>query len=68
MTDGWLDRLKAERDEVNERLCKLEGFMYSPEYAGLPSPDKFLLTIQADVMHAYEEILCARIRRAEVSE
>lgn len=68
MTDGWLDRLKAERDEVNERLCKLEGFLYSPEYRGLPSPDRFLLTIQADIMHAYEEILCERIRRAEVSE
>lgn len=68
MTDGWLDRLRAERDEVNERLFKLEGFMYSPEYAGLPSPDRFLLTIQADVMHAYEEILDARICRAEESE
>lgn len=68
MTDGWLDRLKAERDEVNERLFKLEGFLYSDEFVGLPGPDRFLLTIQADIMHAYEEILCERIRRAEVSE
>lgn len=68
MTDGWLDRLRAERDEVNERLFKLEGFLYSDEFVGLPGPDRFLLTIQADVMHVYEEILCARIRRAEVSE
>lgn len=68
MTDGWLDRLKAERDEVNERLFKLEGFLYSDETAGLSGPDMFLLTIQADIMHTYEEILCERIRRAEVSE
>lgn len=68
MTDGWLDRLKAERDEVNERLFKLEGFLYSDEFVGLPGPDRILLTIQADVMRAYEKILCARIRRAEVSE
>ncbi len=68
MTDGWLDRLKAERDEVNERLFKLEGFLYSDESVGLSGPDRFLLTIQADIMHAYEEILDARICRAEVSE
>ena len=68
MTDGWLDRLRAEKDEVHERLCKLEVFMYSPKYMDLPSPDRILLTIQADIMHAYEEILCVRIRRAEVSE
>lgn len=68
MTDGWLDRLKAERDEVNERLCKLEGFLYSDETVALSGADMFLLTIQADIMHAYEEILCERIRRAEVSE
>lgn len=68
MTDGWLDRLRAERDEVNERLFKLEGFLYSDESVGLSGPDRILLTIQADIMHAYEEILDARIYRAEVSE
>lgn len=68
MTDGWLDRLRAERDEVNERLFKLEGFLYSDESVGLSGPDRFLMTIQADIMHAYEEILDARICRAEESE
>ena len=54
-------RLLEETQQVAKRLNALNAFMASPEFPGLPRPDKDLLYSQQRVMSKYVQILGKRL-------
>ena len=63
----WLDRLRAERHEVAERLAKLRAFMAAPK--GNPTPRQLtLLAKQERAMSDYVWAMDDRIADAEAPE
>ena len=63
----WLDRLRAERHEVAERLAKLRAFMAAP--VGNPTPRQLtLLAKQERAMSDYVWAMDDRIADAEAPE
>lgn len=56
-----IDKLIAERDDVQENLHNLIGFTYSDLFATLDPIQVRLLIIQRNVMGTYIEILNMRI-------
>ena len=63
----WLDRLRAERHEVAERLAKLREFMAAPK--GNPTPRQLtLLAKQERAMSDYVWAMDDRIADAEAPE
>lgn len=56
-------RVVQERDELIEKLGKLDRFQEGDVFAGLPYEDRKLLTIQRNAMATYAECLNARIGR-----
>lgn len=64
-SDTWLDRLRIERDELAEKLHKLEAYIETPEFGLLAEEDAALLIYQLNAMDGYLEILTVRIERGE---
>ena len=63
----WLDRMRAERHEVAERLAKLRAFMAAPK--GNPTPRQLtLLAKQERAMSDYVWAMDDRIADAEAPE
>ncbi len=55
-------RVIDEKDELQERIIKLDAFLRnSGAYPNLSEMDKHLLSIQLSTMQAYHAILLARI-------
>ena len=61
----FLDRMKDERAELNERLEKLNDFTCTNKFDGLSVKDKGLLLEQSRHMSSYLRTLDVRIDRAE---
>ncbi len=61
----FLTRLKTERDELQEKLVKLNSFIYNEGLATLHPAQAALLSTQADVMSTYRNILNLRIELIE---
>lgn len=55
------DRVVAERDELTEKLGKLNPFIGGEIYNGLPSDERERLSLQAGIMKDYLDILNERI-------
>lgn len=64
MTNEQRQRLLAETRETAARLNKLNAFMASKEFPGLPREDKDLLYEQQRTMSRYVQILGKRLERA----
>lgn len=64
--DTYIDRLLIEKDELHEKLEKLDTFTTTEAYANLEYKDRHLLDVQYIVMRQYEEILTERIERAKL--
>lgn len=55
------ERVVQEKQELDERLFKLRLFMEKAAFKELDIREKSLLTLQAQVMHNYSDILAERI-------
>ena len=55
-------RVLEERQELSDKLVKLEAFANSPTFRQLDSVEQGLLTTQAYYMSQYEEVLKERIQ------
>lgn len=63
-SETFIDRLKIEHDELNERLDNLRKFIhYSEEFKAIPKEEQVLLISQFGAMQAYQGILCLRLSR-----
>lgn len=60
-SETWLERVIAERNELNEKIKALSRFIASPAALELDDEPAGLLTAQRAAMAAYAEILTARI-------
>lgn len=56
-------RVVAELEQLADRVTKLEAFLHTPLYAGLPDVERTLLKLQADTMVVYMGILNDRVSR-----
>lgn len=54
-------RVVEEKDELDERIKKLDVFLRSSIYLNLPTPERSRLSMQRYHMGAYSEILGQRI-------
>lgn len=53
-------RVIAEQEQLADRLKKLEAFLHTPLFAGLPEDERQLLKMQADAMVLYLGIINTR--------
>jgi hypothetical protein len=56
----FLERLKTEEIELDEKINKLQVFVIGDIFAQLDDEDRMLLTTQLDVMQAYFKIIHRR--------
>lgn len=61
-------RVIDERDQLSEKLDKLDSFIESDRFQDLHWRDRHLLTRQAVCMQSYKEILDERINRFKTEE
>ena len=61
VADTYLDRMRIEYADVKERILKLNTFMMSEEFRGMPMEKQAKLQSQCGAMSAYVEILGKRI-------
>lgn len=54
-------RVVAECEQLADRIKKLEAFLATPIYAGLPERERHLLKMQADAMVVYLGIINTRV-------
>jgi hypothetical protein len=64
MTDGWRERLIAERDELSIKVNGLAAFL-SKGAPGASDAHRFLLRQQRNAMLDYHDALCDRIALCE---
>ena len=61
----WQQRVFKEKEELDERLVKLQAFICSDFARNLPGQDYQLLNQQEQAMSLYSAVLDARIKRFE---
>lgn len=61
----FIERLRTEKQELDEKLTKLEDFLSTDTFTGLANVDKILLEKQFTVMSEYSRILNSRLMRLE---
>ena len=59
--EDFKKRLVVERDELDDKLAKLEAFIGSARFENLDERNRKLLVSQCDVMRQYSDILAERI-------
>ena len=60
--ENFLKRLRAEKDELIEKINKLNSFIgENEEFSSMSSEPKNLLVIQLGAMQTYLSVLLARI-------
>lgn len=62
VSETYVDRMKIELADLNERICKAENALNT--YGALPEEDRMFLKKQLDAMREYADILYDRIRWA----
>ena len=63
LADSFIDRMKLELDELDERIGKLEKFIESDSFISLEETDRNLLNEQLQAMHSYLGALSCRMER-----
>ena len=57
----FIDRLKVERNELKDKLDKLNAFIHGDNFEKVDRRQQHLLIIQAEHMKNYLEILSTRL-------
>lgn len=60
--EDFKKRLIVERDELDDKIAKLESFIESPRFGNLDERNRELLIAQCGIMRQYSAILNIRIR------
>ena len=60
--EDFKKRLIVEREELDDKLAKLEAFIGSPRFENLDERNRELLVSQCGAMRQYSDILNERIR------
>lgn len=68
IADTYLDRMRIEYADVKERVLKLNTFLMSEEFRGMPKEKQEKLQSQCSAMSAYVEILGHRIDEAKMEQ
>lgn len=68
IADTYLDRLRIEYDDVKERVLKLQTFLMSEEFRGMPEEKKEKLKNQSLAMSIYLGILACRIDEVKMDQ
>lgn len=63
--ETYIDRVKIEKAELNERMKNLDKFIYSEKFGNLDDEDQSLLLGQFGAMLSYFHILKRRIAKAD---
>lgn len=63
LADSFIDKMKLELDELDERIEKLEKFIESDSFMSLEKTDRNLLNEQLQAMHSYLGALSCRMER-----
>ena len=61
----FIERLRIEKQELDEKLTKLEDFLSTDTFTGLANVDKILLEKQFSIMTEYSRVLNSRLMRLE---
>lgn len=64
LADSFIDRMKLELDDLDERIGKLEKFIESDSFISLEETDRNLLNGQLQAMHSHLSALSCRMERA----
>lgn len=64
LIDSFIDRMKLELEELDDRIWKLEKFIESDSFNSLEETDRNLLNEQLQAMHGYLGALSCRFERA----
>lgn len=64
LAESYIDRMKIELDELDDRIWKLEKFIESDSFMSLEETDRNLLNEQLEAMHSYLGALSCRMERA----
>ncbi len=59
--EPWQERVVVEREELEEKIQKLEAFIRSPGYASVLHDERYRLHQQMFYMGEYSRILADRI-------
>jgi hypothetical protein len=59
--EDFKKRLIVEREELDDKLAKLEAFIGSPRFENLDERNRELLVSQCGAMRQYSDILAERI-------
>lgn len=57
----FLERLKVEKTELDEKIEKLTAFNNSKKFKDIDSKQQSLLNIQLKIMESYSQILLERL-------
>lgn len=63
--ETYIDRVKIEKAELNERMKNLDKFIHSEKFGNLDDEDQSLLLGQFGAMLSYFHILKRRIAKAD---
>lgn len=61
--EPWQQRVVEEREQLHDRLVKLDALILTPEFRALPEADRDILMRQQGIMEDYRWILDERIAR-----
>lgn len=64
--DSFIDKMKLELDELDERIEKLEKFIESDSFMSLEETDRNLLNEQLQAMHSYLCVLSCRMKKSDI--
>ena len=59
--ETFIDRLKTEMFELNERISKLDDFIHSSKFLEIEPAQRTLLYAQINIMRSYNAILHQRL-------
>lgn len=64
---NWIDRLKKEREELKDKVVKLDEFICSHSFTALSEANRIALQRQLNIMDEYLKILTVRLELAGIS-
>lgn len=61
MNTDFVERMRKERNELEDKIIKIRRFQDTPQYVDLSPEERYLLETQLGTMQSYYSILQLRI-------